>query len=185
MGEPLLQDLNFLNYTLNSNYDNAVGFNLSLVSSGALYIRDTSGFAYDTISDRITAFNNQEASVTYKFFKSPDYTSSAIPADKVTALQAHVRTSGRLASTASATTGPNDDVTLTGSGTTNMFAFPIIAIPKTVLANMMLQILDAFDRTIDPQPLGEFTASSTDYQVYFIDQALTKDESIEIKIQVG
>lgn len=67
-------------FNVDATHDGPQNFSITLMSSGTLYIRDSDGSAYDTGSDRITAFASQVNPFSYFLYNSARYFPSQIPA---------------------------------------------------------------------------------------------------------
>ena len=190
-GRKFIAKCKISNWNTSSAHDNAVNFSGTFMSAGTIYIKGPGNFAFDTASNRITAFNNQAAQVQFRKTKSADYAFANIPS--VNARKAAIEATldaANLAGLAAALTGPNDDVSLDGAAAANMFAFPVLFIRKSDLEPAgqpvrTIQILDSLDETIEPQTLKDYDIGGTVYRAFYFVPPLGMGESLSVKIQAG
>lgn len=95
-GRSFISKFKMSSYNFSGTHDGAVTFSITLMSSGTLYIEDSSGFKYDTGTNRITAFNNIANTLRYKAIKSDDYAFASIPDDRRQAVIDDIRNYGIL-----------------------------------------------------------------------------------------
>ena len=104
-------------FNTSGSHDGPINFSLTLMSSGTIYIRDTDGFAFDTGSDRVTAFASQVSPFSYFLYNSPRYFPSQLPAKgsaRTTALKAVVTALATPVNSAKLSGTPTTAIALNG-----------------------------------------------------------------------
>lgn len=180
------------NWNTASTHDGAVSFSGTFMSAGAIYIRGPGSFAYDTSSDRITAFSNLLTIFNYIPHKSADYAFASIPAQAARKAAIEATLDGQdLHSLAESTGNPNALISLAGSSALNMYAFPVLFIRNSEFLNAqgedvrVLQILDTLDQVLYPETLKSYEINTHSHRAYYFPTALTMGETLRIKIQIG
>ena len=79
-GRKFIARFKITSFNTSGAHDGPQMFNITLMSSGAIYVRDTSGFAFDTVTDRVTAFASQVNPFNYYIYNSARYFPSQLPA---------------------------------------------------------------------------------------------------------
>ena len=192
-GRAFIAKFKLSDYSFSSPHDGAVSFSTTFMSSGGIYVQGPGTFRYDTVSDRITAFSNAAATLSYRHTKSADYAFASIPAvaDRKAAIETTLTAADLTLIPAAADAVPADVLTLAGSTVVDMFAFPVLFVRKSDLFNAQgarirqLQVLDSLDQVIHPQPLQDYTIQTVEYLAYYFAPPLTMGENLEVKIQAG
>ena len=169
--------------------DQAVTFSITLMSSGTLYIKDESGFAFDTGANRITAFNNLQPSLNLRAGISPSYELEDLPSNEAKAglFNSFIENDSDLPNdfVEKANVTPEAPLSLSGSLITNEFAFPIIFVEKDQLVDRKLQLLDSFKMPLKLGRLNDVDVREVTYQAYFVDIALSVGETQLVTIMAG
>ena len=116
-GRRFIARFKITSYNTSASHDSAQTFDVSLLSSGVVYIRDSSGFHYDTGKDRITAFASLVNPFSYFLFFSPSYFGSQIPArgsDRVARMRSIVTNLSAPAGANAISGNPTTDIHLSG-----------------------------------------------------------------------
>ena len=116
-GRKFISRFKITSYSVSATHDGPQTFSISLMSSGAIYIRDTSGFSYDTQTDRITAFASQVSPFNYFLFNSARYFPSQIPVKgsaRTTALRSFVTNLATPVNSRKVSGTPTTAINLTG-----------------------------------------------------------------------
>jgi len=195
-GRTFIGKFKITSYQESGSHDGAVTFNISLMSSGTLYIEDESGFKYDTGSKKITSFASVTNPFNYIFYPSAGYTSSTIPSPllRATAFDTYIKTL-TIRNTDKVAGAPTRAITITANRD-NMFIFPLIFLEKTALRGKKLQVLGGADVNVTPdfKRVGEYNDNNSPTPVtwvgFYLNTPLFKatgktGESTQIKIQIG
>ena len=116
-GRKFIARFKITGFNSTGSHDAAQIFNITLMSSGTIYVRDTSGFSYDTGTDRITAFSSLVNPFSYYLYNSPKYFPSQIPARgsaRTTALRTYVNGLTAPVNSAKLSGTPTGVISLTG-----------------------------------------------------------------------
>ena len=176
-------------YSETGAHDGAVTFTLNLMSSGTIFIRDASGFKYDTRSGRITEFASQVANFDYILNRSENYALNEIPepAMRASVLAQYITDNITLLNADKVSATPTDDISIRIDGA-RVYYFPIFFLEKSVIEGKKVQVLDVtnVNLTNSFKRLGEYDDdTSVTWVAFYLNRALLTGETSVIKIQIG
>ena len=116
-GRKFIAKYKITSFNTTGSHDGPQTFNITLMSSGTIYLRDTSGFQYDTSTDRITSFASLVNPFSYFLYFSPSYFPSQIPArgvDRIARMRSIVSNLATPIGANAINGNPTTDISLSG-----------------------------------------------------------------------